>query len=444
MDAGMNVPELPEAFRKRVQGQLEGEYPDFIRALEKDAVRGLRLNPMKRAAGLNIPGLGAPIPWTEDGYELSLDSGAGTTAAHEAGAFYLQDPCAMIPALALDAHPGERILDLCAAPGGKSTQIGLAMRGEGLLICNEPVLSRAKTLSRNLERMGIPHGIVVCAMPEKLSARWPESFDGVMVDAPCSGEGMFGRHPETRLAWSEESAEGCAKRQTGILENAARLVRPGGRMVYATCTWNPAENEEQVASFLERHPEFSPESWSLPGLDPQQGMLTCWPHRLRGGGQFMALLRKNGSSSETVDSGAKSFPVPKPDGKAQRILQASGIRAEAPTGTLGQTLVHVPSGCPDLTGVHTLRLGLHLGQIRGDLFFPDHALAVSVLRPDVPMQPLSDGEALRYLAGEELAGSIPGWQTVSWHGLALGWAKGSGGRLKNHYPKGLRNGRLIL
>ena len=235
------------------------------------------------------------VPWCPEGRVLRGDSPAGQTIAHEAGAFYLQEPGAMIPAAVMNARPGERILDLCAAPGGKSTQMGAGMRGEGLLICNEPVPKRAAVLSRNIERMGIGNAIVTCAWPEQLAARWPGGFDGVLADVPCSGEGMFRREPESRLEWSPEKAAGCAKRQAEILEEAARLVRDGGRLVYSTCTYNPEENEENVLRFLEKHPEFEPESFSLPGAESRNGMLLCLPHQMKGEGQFAALLRKKGS-----------------------------------------------------------------------------------------------------------------------------------------------------
>ena len=238
----------------------------------------------------------------------------------------------MIPAEVLQARPGEKILDLCAAPGGKSTQIGIAMGGAGLLIANEPVPKRAAVLSRNIERMGITNAIVISAWPEQLAEKWPGAFDAVMVDAPCSGEGMFRREPETRTEWSPEKAAGCVPRQRKILEAAAKLVRPGGRMVYATCTFNPAENEGQIRGFLEDHPEYTTETFLLPGIDGQEGMYTCWPHRIRGEGQFACLMRRAGDAPAVLPDGSKDFRM---DRETAGIWNEAGerpYRADAGAG----------------------------------------------------------------------------------------------------------------
>ena len=209
-------------------------------------------------------------------YYLDPDSKAGSTVLHEAGAFYIQEPSAMLPAAVLDAQPGEKIIDLCAAPGGKSTQIGCAMRGTGLLVCNEPVFRRAQILSRNIERIGLPNALVTCALPAQLAEQWREGFDAVLVDAPCSGEGMFRRDPMTRAEWSPERTVGCAQRQREILASAAELVRPGGRLIYSTCTYNPEENEQNAAWFISAYPEFHTEAFAVPGINAPDGMFTCY------------------------------------------------------------------------------------------------------------------------------------------------------------------------
>ena len=247
--AGMSIL-LPGAFVERMRKQLGNELSAFLHALDEPPVRGIRLNPFKMTETTCEYKKNGRIPWTENGYYLPQDSNAGSSIFHAAGAFYIQEPGAMLPAAVLNAKPGEKILDLCAAPGGKSTQIGCSMQGKGLLVCNEPVPKRALILSGNIERMGLPNTIVTCEWPDKLANQWPEGFDAVLADAPCSGEGMFRRDPETRNEWSEEKAAGCAARQREILSAAALLVRPGGRLVYSTCTYNPAENEENVNGSL--------------------------------------------------------------------------------------------------------------------------------------------------------------------------------------------------
>lgn len=427
--------ELPQAFVERMKVLLQDEAAAFLRSYQEPYWRGLRLNPMKQIHS-SIPGLLEGVPWEPQGHYLAMDSAAGAWPLHEAGAYYLQEPSAMLPAAVLNPQPGEKVLDLCAAPGGKSTQLALRMRGQGLLVCNEPVPKRAQILSRNVERMGITHALVVSSLPGPLAQRWPGGFDAVQVDAPCSGEGMFRRHPETRQEWTEDSPAGCAKRQAEILDCAAALVRPGGRIVYSTCTLNTVENEETVRAFCQRHPDFSPQAFSLPGADAPEGMLTCYPHRMKGEGHFTALLRRQGEGVAFLPMDAS---LPKPDKAATAALRSFAPGAPAPTAMLSDTLVSLP-GCPDVRGLKVLRVGLHLGNLRGKVFLPDHAWAVSTTPPDMPRLPLTEEQARRYQAGETLAVEtlLRGVVLPTLDGLALGWGKISDGIMKNHYPKGLR------
>ena len=228
-------PALPPAFVSRMRAQLGEEADAYFAAMEMPCLRGLRLNPQKPVSDAALEAVGGveePVPWYPAlGRYLRNDSPAGADPLHEAGAYYLQEPSAMAPVSVLSPRPGECVLDLCAAPGGKSTQIAAALAGEGLLVSNEPVPSRAKILSRNIERMGVANALVVSAQPEALAARWGVLFDAVLVDAPCSGEGMFRRHPETRAEWNPASPMGCAERQRRILGCAAAMLRPGGRLV---------------------------------------------------------------------------------------------------------------------------------------------------------------------------------------------------------------------
>ncbi len=423
--------QLPEAFVEEMSRQLQDELPAFLRAMEAEPCRGLRRNPLKQPE-TGLPPL-EPVPWAADGFYLPLDSRAGAVPLHEAGAWYLQDPGAMLPAAVLGVRPGERVLDLCAAPGGKTTQLGAMLRGEGLLVANEPVAKRAQILSRNVERMGLTNTLVISELPAALAARWPGGFDAVLVDAPCSGEGMFRRHPETRAEWSPAARDGCALRQREILDAAAMLVRPGGRLVYATCTLNGIENEGNVRHFLRQHPDFALAPFSLPGADAPEGMLTCYPHRMRGEGQFAALFLREGNSPAGLPA-ARQTP---PDRNALRLLRDF---APAPECFLwGGTLVSLP-GCPDLRGLRVWRCGLHLGTAKERYFQPDHAWAVSAAPPELPRVPLREAEAVRWLNGEQLPCELPvqGWVLPSLQGLPLGFGKAVNGQLKNHMPKGLR------
>ena len=428
--------QLPEAFAARMRAQLGEEAEAFFHTYEQPYCRGVRLNPLKPADSALVPGLKERVPWENTGWYLSADSTAGALPLHEAGAYYLQEPSAMLPAAVLNPQPGERVLDLCAAPGGKTTQLALRMAGQGLLVANEPVPKRAQVLSRNVERMGIVNALVVSALPAQLAARWPGGFDAVQVDAPCSGEGMFRRHPETMAEWTADAPAGCARRQAEILDGAAALVRPGGRIVYSTCTLNPTENEDTVAAFCRRNPAFSLRPFSLPGAEAPSGMLTCYPHRMRGEGHFVALLQREGDEPAQLDADAS---LPRPDRQAVQALQAFAPHAPLPTAMLGDTLVHLP-GCPDVRGLRVLRVGLHLGQMKGKTFMPDHAWAMACMPPDVPRVPLTAAQAARYQAGEtiDMPDAPRGFVLPTLEGLALGWGKVSDGMMKNHYPKGLR------
>ena len=429
--------QLPKVFVDRMAAQLQDELPAFLRTYEEPYQRGIRLNPLKAVDETHLPeGLLEAVPWEPTGHYLSLDSKAGADILHEAGAWYLQEPSAMIPAAVLNAQPGERILDLCAAPGGKTTQNALRMAGQGMIVCNEPIGDRARILSRNVERMGVTNAIVVSAWPEKLADVWPEAFDAIQCDAPCSGEGMFRRHPETRDEWNPESPAGCAKRQGDILDSAAVMLRPGGRLVYSTCTLNKIENEGVVEAFLLRHPDFELMPFELPGLSAPQGMLTIYPHRIKGEGHFVALLRRKGDGRAVWQTAS---PKNAPDKAAMKVLQEF-LPGQQANLFFGNELRYCPD-FPELSkakGVTVLRSGLHLGTVKGKVFIPDHAWAVSNAAPAVPRVHLTEEEAWLYLNGQVIPADGKGWVLACYAGLPLGWGKVSDGMMKNHYPKGLR------
>ncbi len=426
---------LPIAFTERMKHQLGTEADAFFQALQEPATRGLRRNPMRGTDSWLPEGTEGRIPWAQDGYYLSESSNAGNLIWHEAGAYYIQDPGAMLPAEVLNARPGEYILDMCAAPGGKSTQIACAMQGQGILVANEVVPKRCAILSRNLERMGVTNALCISMTAEQLSMRWPECFDAVLVDAPCSGEGMFRKAPETMESWSPEIADGCIQRQKDILSHSSRLVCPGGRMVYSTCTFHREENEGMMEWFLNAFPEFELESFQLPGIDGHTGMATCYPHRIHAEGQFVALLRKRGTYSRMP--WAEEVTVTD-RGVLQNIQKFSDM-VISPIYKLGNTFFHLQN-CPVLAGIKTLRAGLQLGELRGKLFIPDHAFALSWTPPHIPVCTLSETDALRYMAGEMIPvqEDCSGYVLAAFHGLVLGFGKVTAGNMKNHYPKGLR------
>ena len=442
---------LPPAFIRRMRAQLGPEADAYFCAMDAPYQRGLRLNPQKPLLpemAKSIGGVGEPVPWYGAyGRYLAVDSAAGADPLHEAGGYYLQEPSAMAPVAVLAPRPGERVLDLCAAPGGKSTQIAAGLAGSGLLAANEPVPGRAKILSRNIERMGVSNALVVSAQPEQLALRWPAAFDAVLVDAPCSGEGMFRRHPETRGEWNASAPEGCAARQRRILQSAVAMLRPGGRIVYSTCTLSPEENEDTVRWLLREYPALQAQPFSLPAgggerLDAPEGMLRLYPHRVRGEGHFVACLRHTGDSDAAElfqPAAARLAPPARPLANAYDAF-AGGRALPAANAQLGDALVSAPD-LPPLDGVKVLRAGVQLGALKGKGFAPDHALAMALPpQSGFPALTLDRGQALRYLAGEALTvpETLNGWMLAVYEGLSMGFGKASGGQLKNHYPKGLR------
>ena len=427
---------LPEAFLQRMEAQLGSEYPAFLESLERPRAVALRFNPLKGERPV-LPFVGAPVPWEPEGFYYDPETRPGLHVYHEAGVYYLQEASAMAPVALLDPKPGERVCDLCAAPGGKTTQIAGRMLGQGFLVCNEINPKRAKILSRNIERMGVANALVTNEHPQTLASRFPGFFDRVLVDAPCSGEGMFRKEEAAVTDWSQETVQMCARRQREILDTAARLVRPGGRLVYSTCTFAPEEDEETVAAFLEAHPEFTPEPveapWFVPGENASYRM---WPHKLLGEGHFAAVLRKTQGESGEVpacpgekcpkawESFAKELDITLPEGKAV---------------SFGQSLYWAPMELPELNRLKVLRPGLELGAERKGRFEPAHALALWLKTCAVTESfPPESPEMKAYLHGDVVSSGKKGWCLVQAGGYAIGWGKGDGSVLKNHYPKGLR------
>lgn len=439
---------LPNGFLLRMEQQLQDEFPDYLASLDRPRAVGLRLNPLKTDHFPDMPFSLTPVPWAQYGYYYDPQTRPGLHPWHEAGLYYLQEASAMAPVTLLDPQPGERICDLCAAPGGKTTQIAALMHGKGLLVCNEINPKRSKILSRNIERMGVANALVLNHHPAELERHFSGAFDKILVDAPCSGEGMFRKEEAAVTDWSEETVEMCARRQQEILSTAAKLLRPGGRLVYSTCTFAPAEDEGAVSAFLRSHPEFSIEMADAPALspgrpdlidDPVPGLehtFRLWPHHQHGEGHFAAVLRKGGSHGSTLLPG-NGDRLP---GEWQSFAAGLGISLPAGKPLLfGDTLYWVPEQMPPLKGMKVLRPGLELGVCRKGRFEPAHALALWLHKcaccqdhdPDSP-------EIAAYLHGDVLPSQQKGWCLVTAGGLSIGWGKGDGSVLKNHYPKGLR------
>ncbi len=362
----------------------------------------------------------------------------GKSAYHEAGAYYIQEASATLPVTMLSVDgSGQRVLDLCAAPGGKSTQIADLMNGQGVLVSNEIIPSRASILSENIERMGVENALVISSDPVKLCDRFPGYFDRILVDAPCSGEGMFRRNPEAVSEWSLDNVKMCAKRQDMLLDCAVSMLSEDGRIVYSTCTFSPEEDEEAVERFLSRHPEF----------EVCEGPVKLYPHTFRGEGHFAVALAKSDSRCPTPSAKPlngellpqKTRNVPLPDEIS--LLKKQFDRARLLE--FGDSLYYTPEIMPDITGLKVLRAGIKLGTFKKNRFEPDHALSHCLTKDDVKLcvdLAADSVEVKQYLAGMTLScdKDMKGWCLVCVDGFPLGWGKAAGGVLKNHYPKGLR------
>ncbi|MBR2976961.1 MAG: RsmB/NOP family class I SAM-dependent RNA methyltransferase [Oscillospiraceae bacterium] len=441
---------IPDGFLRRMERLLGAEAASLFAALDAPRSAGLHLNTLKTD---KLPDLSrfsaAPVPWAEHCFFYDTATRPGLSPYHDAGLYYLQEPSAMAPAGLLDVRPGMRVLDLCAAPGGKTMQLACALRGEGLLVANEIHPGRAKILSRNLERCAVQNALVLNEHPAVLAERFAGYFDRVLVDAPCSGEGMFRKEDAAAENWSEENVLACARRQSEILRSAAKMLAPGGRLVYSTCTFSPAENEGVISEFLHSHPGFSTvridSEFFSPARpdwidDPAPGIenaFRLWPHKLRGEGHFAAVLQKaeGGESASLPTEPTETTPAELRDFAKELALTIPFDRAIR----FGQTVFSVPGSLPALRGLKVLRAGLALAQNRGNRFEPEHAWALASksaaqtadFREDDPM-------LLRFLQGQAIPGTNRGWTLITADGYSLGWAKGSDGQLKNHIPKGLR------
>lgn len=457
---------LPAAFTERMKQMLGGEYEAFIASYEKERSQGLRVNGLK-ADPAEFAKTGPfslkPVPWASEGFAYGMEERPGRHPYHDAGVYYIQEPSAMIAASLLNPQPGEKILDLCAAPGGKSTQAAARLGGEGLLVSNEIHPARAKILSQNIERMGIRNAVVTNEDSGRLTQYFPVFFDGIIVDAPCSGEGMFRKDETAVVEWSPENVRHCAERQQEILENAAMMLKPGGRLVYSTCTFAPEEDEQAIGHFLEAHPEFTIEKtpdypglsrgipdWGAGVTDGIEKTVRIWPHRTEGEGHYAALLRKMGES-ETMK---RKYPASVKDKKLlavyedfckETFTEPKKWMADTTMTLFGDQLYRTPEEMVDFKGLRVLRPGLQMGEFKKNRFEPSHALALA-LHPSEVKQSVNLSadapETTAYLRGETIQLSEEdagkGWCLVTVDGYSLGWGKKSGGTLKNHYPKGLR------
>ena len=465
--------QFPEKFQERMQQMLgDEEYAEFLKSYDLPFHNGLRINTWKTKPQELLQRMGVDlkqVPWNETGFYLENKKQFSKHPYYQGGLYYIQEASAMLPAKLVNAQPGEKILDMCAAPGGKSTAIGAALKGEGLLISNDISKSRAKALLRNLEGFGIINSIVVSEYPEKLSRYFPEFFDKVLIDAPCSGEGMFHKEPSMTESWLRMGPEEYHKLQMEILTYGAKMVRPGGKLIYSTCTFSPEEDEGSIAWFLQEHPDFH-----LVEVDDDEDLCGChcidhghpewadgnpeltktrrlWPHHLEGEGHFAAVLCRD-ADSEPMGGKVTVASVPKLPAEMEsffQFLDTEGIHYPFDKKRLlvqNGYVQYIPEGMPELKGLHIMRSGWFLGELKKKRFEPSGAFARG-LTPDicdkVIAYPGDSEEVVRYLKCETLQvdpNLKNGWYLICVDGISLGWGKLAGGIMKNHYPKGLRKG----
>ncbi|OXS27010.1 MAG: RNA methyltransferase [Acetobacterium sp. MES1] len=461
--------QLPEAFKEKMKNLMGESYQSLLDSYDQPESKGIRTNTLKITPDDLANKLSfntQRVNWCKEGFYIDHTVRPGKNPYYYAGLYYVQEPTAMAAVEVLDPQPGDWVLDLCAAPGGKSTQIGARLQGVGVLVANELVNSRAGILSTNIERMGITNALVTNEFPERLVDSFYESFDKILVDAPCSGEGMFRKDPGALADWSLERVDRCRGKQEKILESAHRLLKPGGVLVYSTCTFSPEENEQMIEAFIEKYP-YEVETVELPGIiehgriawtrTQQEDIaktLRIMPMTVKGEGHFIAKLKKLPSQGENLD--IKQGYAKSRLKKATRMeLQdycdfvKNNLDSEFYQTIkdrlylLGEHLYAIPAGIllERIANLKLLRPGLHLGTFKKNRFEPSYALAMALgLSQAQNSYNLTDEElAYQYLKGEALnLTASKGWVLIGYNGYPLGFGKASEGLIKNHYPKGLR------
>ena len=453
---------LPVEFVEKMKSILKDQYEDFEKSLNEDRYYGLRVNTLKisKEDFLKIcPFDLEPIKWTKDGFYYKKNESPGKNPYYYAGLYYIQEPSAMLPGNVIDAKKGERILDLCAAPGGKSAQILAGLDGEGLLVSNDINFKRVKALVKNVELMGAKNVVVTNDSPENLSKYFFEYFDKILIDAPCSGEGMFRKDDLAIRSFSKYKNEECSKLQIEILRQAHKMLRKGGKIVYSTCTFDPIENEMVIDKFVEEHSEYKIlKIDKIDGIESAmrefcdnseiENAVRLWPHKLKGEGHFVALLQKgkadekhivfNDESVEYVNLTKKQIEVFEEFVKENLTINLTGIFE-----LKGNSLYKIPRGLPNLDGLKIAKHGWYIGDIKNNRFEPSNSLIVSLKKDDirnVVSFSYNSDELIRYLKGETLIreNKNNGYAGILLDGITLGLAKQQDYILKNLYPKGWR------
>ena len=459
---------LPQAFLHRMKDMLGDDFEPFLAAYEQPRTYGLRVNTAKISCEefeQIVPFEVKKIPWVSNGYFYNEDVRPSRCALYQAGLYYLQEPSAMTPASRLAIEPGDFVLDLCAAPGGKATALGAALNDTGFLLANDISTSRARALLRNLELFGMKNMLVTDEKPAKLAQRFPAFFNKILLDAPCSGEGMFRKEEALARDWTPEKSDELSVLQKELILQAADMLRPGGQLLYSTCTFAPNEDEEVISYLLENRPDM--ELLELPTYEGFAPGIPAWgngnsalsrcvhlfPHKMQGEGHFMALFRKEG---RTDLIGQFSYVKPDPDTRKWLELFFKEIGLRTFSGqpfdwnrveTRKDKVYYLPPVTGDFRGLTFLRNGLYLGDLKKNRFEPSEPFALALRKGDVDgiiSLSVDDQRLTRYLKGETLniepaeAAHTKGWHLLCVEGYPLGFGKLVGQTFKNKYPAGWR------
>ncbi|WP_321006803.1 RsmB/NOP family class I SAM-dependent RNA methyltransferase [Hungatella sp.] len=459
----MSELKLSEEYLNRMRDLLgEEEFSAYLKSFDEERLYGLRVNTAKVTPEA-FPELVSwdlkPVPWIPNGFYYEGTERPAKDPYYYAGLYYLQEPSAMTPAMLLPVEPGDRVLDLCGAPGGKSTELGVRLAGKGVLISNDISNSRAKALLKNLELWGISNICVTSETPDKLADVFGPWFDKILIDAPCSGEGMFRKDDDMVKSYEERGPEYYSEIQKEITDQAVRMLAPGGLLLYSTCTFSRCEDEEIICHILENHQEM--ELIRLPlfegasggiGLD---GCIRLFPHKIKGEGHFISLLRKNGGGAERTAAGSRERSRTEPQGKKAPALPTeltdflALMNREFDGSRImikNDSVYYLPENFVPAKELRYLRTGLLLGELKNKRFEPGQALAMT-LHAEEFRQTISwkkeDDRVIRYLKGETISltpeeGPVKGWCLVCVDGYPLGFAKGTGMALKNKYYPGWR------
>ena len=446
---------LPDNFILKMKEILSEEFEDYLKSFEESSYCGLRINTLKISVedfkSKNLFKLD-PVPWCDRGFYYDENIRPAKHPYYHAGLYYLQEPSAMSPGALLPINKNDKVLDICAAPGGKSTHIASRLGDEGFLLANDISATRARGLLKNIELFGIKNVMVTAEEPKKLASKFNQFFDKIVIDAPCSGEGMFRKEPSIIKSWGDEMYDFCCTQQADVLENAVKMLKKGGYILFSTCTFAPEENERTIHNFLNSHQEFElidlPKNFGFADgivdvrTDFNEELKKCarlWPHKLKGEGHFIALLH-NTQSCDTID---KSIKKDNNDKRLQSFFDFCNeyldIELNGNIQIINDNIYVIPDFLPDMKGIRILRSGWHMGEIKKNRFEPSQALAMGLKVHQIKNKvefACNDIEVIKYLKGEtiECSSVDDGWCIVTVDGFPLGWGKAQKGRIKNKYP----------